>query len=57
MLKELIKVIQQEQYSYKDPIAEFLECLYVNYDFDGTQTKMHEREEVRCLVLNSLSSC
>ncbi|KAJ8636816.1 hypothetical protein MRB53_011083 [Persea americana] len=45
MPKELIKVIQQEQYSYKDPIAEFLECLYVNYDFDGTQTNMHEREE------------
>lgn len=57
MLKELIKVIQQEQYSYKDPIAEFLECLYINYDFDGTQTKMHECEEVRCLILNSLLSC
>ncbi|XXG50533.1 hypothetical protein AAC387_Pa02g4526 [Persea americana] len=46
MLKELIKVIQQEQYSYKDPITEFLECLYVNYDFDGAQTKLHECEEV-----------
>jgi translation initiation factor 3 subunit E len=31
MLKELIKVIQQEHHSYKDPITEFLECLYVNY--------------------------
>ncbi|ONM55162.1 Eukaryotic translation initiation factor 3 subunit E [Zea mays] len=31
MLTELIKVIQQEHHSYKDPVTEFLECLYVNY--------------------------
>ncbi len=37
MLKELIKVIQQEKYTYKDPITTFLECLYVNYDFKGAQ--------------------
>jgi hypothetical protein len=35
MLKELIKVIQQERYTYNDPVTEFLECLYVNYDFEG----------------------
>ncbi|GJN22925.1 hypothetical protein PR202_gb10534 [Eleusine coracana subsp. coracana] len=46
MLKELIKVIQQEQNSYKDPITEFLECLYVNYDFDGAQKKLAECEQV-----------
>jgi len=46
MLKDLIKVIQQEQYSYKDPITEFLECLYVNYDFDGAQQKLLECELV-----------
>ncbi|KAF5178331.1 Eukaryotic translation initiation factor 3 subunit e [Thalictrum thalictroides] len=45
-LKELIKVIQQEQCSYKDPITEFLQCLYVNYDFDGAQQKLRECEEV-----------
>ncbi|MQL73863.1 hypothetical protein Taro_006199 [Colocasia esculenta] len=44
MLKELVKVIQQEQYSYKDPITEFLECLYVNYDFEGAQRKLRECE-------------
>ncbi|KAL8128683.1 hypothetical protein V2J09_017838 [Rumex salicifolius] len=47
--KEFIKVIQQEQYSYKDPITEFLACIYVNYDFDGAQEKMKECEE---LILN-----
>ncbi|XP_062214246.1 eukaryotic translation initiation factor 3 subunit E-like [Phragmites australis] len=46
MLKELIKVIQQEQHCYKDPITEFLECLYVNYDFDGAQNKLMECEQV-----------
>ncbi|XP_010279582.1 PREDICTED: eukaryotic translation initiation factor 3 subunit E [Nelumbo nucifera] len=45
-LKEFIKVIQQEQYSYKDPITEFLECLYVHYDFDGAQKKLRECEDV-----------
>jgi translation initiation factor 3 subunit E len=46
MLKELIKVIQQERYTYSDPITEFLECLYVNYDFEGAQKKLRECEEL-----------
>ncbi|XP_031490093.1 eukaryotic translation initiation factor 3 subunit E [Nymphaea colorata] len=46
MLKELIKVIQQEQYTYKDPVTEFLECLYINYDFEGAQQKLRECEDV-----------
>ncbi|KAJ4830989.1 Eukaryotic translation initiation factor 3 subunit E [Turnera subulata] len=44
--KDFIKVVQQEQHSYKDPITEFLACVYVNYDFDGAQKKMRECEEV-----------
>ncbi|CAL5066398.1 unnamed protein product [Urochloa decumbens] len=46
MLNELISVIQQEQRSYKDPITEFLECLYVKYDFDSAQQKLMECEQV-----------
>lgn len=49
-LKEFIKVIQQEHYSYKDPIVEFLACVFVNYDFDGAQKKMKECEEVKQLT-------
>ncbi|GAA0140565.1 translation initiation factor [Lithospermum erythrorhizon] len=45
-LKEFLKIIQQEQYSFEDPITEFLACIYVNYDFDGAQKKMKECEEV-----------
>lgn len=49
-MKEFIKVIQQEHYSYKDPIIEFLACVFVNYDFDGAQKKMKECEEVTQLT-------
>jgi len=45
-LKDLVKVIQQESYTYRDPITEFLEALYVNFDFDGAQTKLRECENV-----------
>ncbi|CAD7080826.1 unnamed protein product [Hermetia illucens] len=45
-LKDLIKVIQQESYTYRDPITEFLECLYVNFDFDGARMKLHECQTV-----------
>ena len=41
-LRELVKVIQQESYAYRDPITEFLECLYVHFDFDGAQQKLRD---------------
>ncbi|XP_023223419.1 eukaryotic translation initiation factor 3 subunit E-B-like [Centruroides sculpturatus] len=46
VLKELVKVIQQESYAYRDPITEFVECLYVNFDFHGAQRKLRECEAV-----------
>ncbi|XP_042897232.1 eukaryotic translation initiation factor 3 subunit E-A isoform X2 [Parasteatoda tepidariorum] len=46
VMKELVKVIQQESYQYRDPITEFVECLYVNFDFDGAQKKLRECEQV-----------
>ncbi|XP_020690718.2 eukaryotic translation initiation factor 3 subunit E-like [Dendrobium catenatum] len=46
MIKELIKVIQQENHVFKDPITEFLECLYINHDFEGAQHKLQECEHV-----------
>ncbi|XP_068750124.1 eukaryotic translation initiation factor 3 subunit E-like [Montipora capricornis] len=46
VLKDLVKVIQYESYTYKDPITEFLQCLYVNFDFDGAQQKLRECETV-----------
>merc|ERR1711884_754862 len=46
VLKDLVKIIQQESYTYRDPITEFLECLYVNFDFDGAQQKLRDCETV-----------
>eukprot|EP00042_Codosiga_hollandica_P046571 m.491424 g.491424 ORF g.491424 m.491424 type:complete len:460 (-) comp57261_c0_seq1:186-1565(-) len=46
ILKDLVKAIQCESYEYRDPITEFLECLYVNFDFDGAQLKLRECERV-----------
>merc|ERR1711872_945408 len=48
VIKDLVKVIQQESYTYKDPITEFIECLYVSFDFDAAQTKLAECETVLC---------
>lgn len=46
VLRELIKIIQQEAYEYSDPVTELIECLYIHYDFDGAQQKLKECEEV-----------
>lgn len=46
VLKDLIRVIQQEKYTYRDPITEFLENLFVDYDFEGAQQKLRECEDV-----------
>ena len=46
MLKGLVKVTQQESYTYKDPITESVEGLYVNFDFDRAQQKLRQYESV-----------
>lgn len=46
VLPELVKVIQAEAHAYSDPLTEFLEALFVNYDFEGAQQKLKECEEV-----------
>ena len=47
---------QASSSAHQDPIKEFVECLYVNYDFDLAQQKLLECEKVRgeepgCLAL------
>jgi len=46
VLKDLVKVLQQESYTYRDPITEFLEDLYVNFDFEAAQVKLRLCERV-----------
>merc|ERR1711860_164386 len=45
-MKDLVKVIQEESYTYRDPITSFVEDLYVKFDFDGAQQKLRECEKV-----------
>ncbi|CAH8617073.1 unnamed protein product [Heterobilharzia americana] len=46
LIRDLVYLIQQESYSYQDPVTEFLECLFVKFDFDGTQQKLRVCETV-----------
>jgi translation initiation factor 3 subunit E len=55
-LNELVRVLQQESHSYSDPITEFLEDLYANFDFDAAQKKLRECENVPSSLPASLHS-
>merc|ERR1719211_752495 len=46
VMPDLVKVIQEESYTYRDPITSFIEDLYVKFDFDGAQQKLRECETV-----------
>merc|ERR550519_3204957 len=46
VMKDLSKVIQEESYTYRDPITSFIEDLYVKFDFDSAQQKLRECEAV-----------
>merc|ERR1719495_1060709 len=53
VMKDLIKVIQEESYTYQDPITSFIEDLYVNFDFDGAQEKLNmSTEEAERWIVN-----
>lgn len=49
----LFSCLFKESYTYKDPITEFVECLYVNFDFDGAQKKLRECESVSSICTRS----
>mmetsp|Transcript_624 Transcript_624/g.1823 ORF Transcript_624/g.1823 Transcript_624/m.1823 type:complete len:429 (+) Transcript_624:133-1419(+) len=46
VMKDLVKVLQQEEYTYQDAVTKFLTCLYVDYDFEGAQQQLQECETV-----------
>lgn len=41
-LKELVQIIQHESPTYRDPIVEFVESLYVDFDFTSARMKLME---------------
>lgn len=45
-LKDLVRVVRQEDYEYTDPITDFVKALYVDFDFEEAQKKLGEAESV-----------
>lgn len=46
MMQELVKIIDQVSYVYRDPVTEFIEALYVDFDFDKAAQKLEQCEDV-----------
>jgi len=46
MLKDVLREIQEFSYLYSDPITQFLESLYKEFDFDNAQIKLTECQEL-----------
>jgi len=45
-LKDIIRVVKQENYEYTDPVTDFIKALYMDFDFEEAQRKLSEAEEV-----------
>lgn len=41
-LKDLIRIVGQEQYEYNDPLTDFIKSLYIDFDFEEAQAKLNE---------------
>lgn len=45
-IREIVKVIQMEEYQYTDPVTDFLKDLYVDFDFESAQIQLGKAEQV-----------
>jgi translation initiation factor 3 subunit E len=45
-IREIVKVIQTEEYQYQDPVTSFLKELYVEFDFEAAQRELTKAERV-----------
>ena len=45
-LKDLVRVVRQENYEYHDPVTDFVKALYIDFDFEEAQKNLVEAEEV-----------
>ncbi|CAK5262199.1 unnamed protein product [Mycena citricolor] len=45
-VREVVKVIQMEEYQYQDPVTAFLKELYVEFDFEAAQKQLGLAEQV-----------
>lgn len=45
-IREVVKVIQMEEYQYQDPVTSFLKELYIEFDFEAAQRELTLAERV-----------
>lgn len=45
-LKDLVRIVRQEQYEYNDPVTSFVKALYVDFDFEEAQKRLLEADEI-----------
>ncbi|KAI9757030.1 MAG: eukaryotic translation initiation factor 3 subunit E [Chaenotheca gracillima] len=45
-LKDLVRIVRQENYEYNDPVTDFVKALHIDFDFQEAQKKLGEAEEV-----------
>ncbi|KAF8585071.1 eukaryotic translation initiation factor 3, subunit 6 [Ramaria rubella] len=45
-IREVVKVIQMEEYQYMDPVTSFLKELYIEFDFEGAQRELTKAEQI-----------
>jgi translation initiation factor 3 subunit E len=45
-IREVVKVIQLEEYQYQDPVTQFLKELYVEFDFESAQRELNNALKV-----------
>lgn len=45
-IREVVKVVQMEEYQYSDPVTKFLKELYVEFDFEAAQRQLQLAERV-----------
>ena len=45
-LKDLVRIVRQEGYEYNDPVTSFVKALYVDFDFEESQKRLAEADEI-----------
>lgn len=45
-LKDLVRIVKQENYEYSDPVTDFIKALYIDFDFEEAQRRLLEAEEL-----------
>jgi translation initiation factor 3 subunit E len=46
LIKDLLRVLRVDDKSYADPVVDFVDCLFVKFDFESAQEKLRECEVV-----------